>query len=41
MAGFSFQFPTWEAGFSLKPGGSESYRLPPGRKASAGLGEGS
>ena len=38
MAGFSFQLPTWEAGFSLKPGGSESYRLPPGRTASARLG---
>ena len=38
MARLSSQLLTWEVSFSLKPEGSESHRLPPGRMASAGLG---
>lgn len=38
MARLSSQLLTWEVSFSLKPGGSESHRLPSGRMARAGLG---
>lgn len=35
MAGLSSKLPTWEAGFHLRPGGSEPQRLPPRKMAGA------